>query len=118
MLPNMSGLPREHRHVRNSGAELGRNIQQIGVDLAAVQHTIEKRPLVRCQVEQESESLATERNGLVNPRVDLSLGGESVAGQADGELVAKLARVAFDGVDGLGPPVASPTRPDGQHGWP
>lgn len=116
MLPNMSGLPREHRHVRNSGAELRRNVQQIGVYLATLRHTIEKCPLVRCQIEQESETLATKREGLVNPRVDLSSGGETVAGQADGKLVAKLARVAFDGVDGSGAPIVSPTGTYGEHG--
>ena len=93
ILPNMSGLPREHRHVLNSGTELRRDVQQVGINLATIQHTIEKRPLVRCQIEQEGESFATKRNGLVNPRVDLSPGAETVARQADREFLAKLARV-------------------------
>ena len=89
MLSDMSGLPREHRHVLNSGTDLRRDVQQTGVDLATIAHTIEKRPLVRCQVEQEGESFTTKRNGFVNPRVGLSLGAETIARQADRELLAK-----------------------------
>lgn len=83
----MSGLPSGHQHLRNSGTNLWRNVQQAGVNLATIQIAAGKRLLVRCQIEQESESFATKRNVPVNPRGDLSPGADPR------ELLMKLARV-------------------------
>ena len=55
MLPNMSGFPREHRHGLDSETDIRSDVQQIGVDFAAIEHTVEKRPFVRCQIEQEGD---------------------------------------------------------------
>ena len=76
MPPIMSGFPREHRHVLDSDTDFRCDVQQIGVDFATIEHAIEKGPLVRCQIEQNSKSFATERYGLLDPRVDLSPGGK------------------------------------------
>ena len=76
MLANISGFPGEHWHGRDSDTNLRRDVLQAGVDFAPIEHTIEKRPLVRCQIEQEGEPVATERDGFVNSRVDHSSGGK------------------------------------------
>ena len=56
------------------------------------------------------------RYGLLDPHVGISRGGKTVVRQADCELLAKLARIALDGVGRPGAPVALPAGPDGQHG--
>ena len=76
MLTNMHGFPGEHRHGPAPGTELRRDVEQDGVDFATIENAIEKCSLVRFQIEQEGESIATERNGLLDPRVDLSPGGK------------------------------------------
>lgn len=76
MFTNMSGIPGERWHGPGSGTDLRRDVQLVGVDFATIEHTIEKRPLVRCQIEQEGEPVATERNALLDPCFDLSPGGK------------------------------------------
>ena len=56
-----------------------------------------------------------ERYGLLDPHVGLSPDGTAVR-HVDCELLAKLARIALDGVGRPGAPVALPAGPDGQHG--
>ena len=116
MLPNMPNLPREHRHGLDSDADLRCDVQQGHIDLATIEHTVEKRPLIGGQFEQEGESFATEHNGFLDPRVDLSPGGKTVARQTDCEFPAKFARIALDGVDRPGAPVAPPAGAQGQYG--
>ena len=60
MLPNMSDLPCEHRHVLDSDTDLRCDVQQTGVNFAMIEHAIEKRPSVRYQIEQKGESVAAE----------------------------------------------------------
>ena len=55
MLTNMPGFPGERWHDPASGTDLRRDVQLAGVDLATIEHTIEKHPLVRSQIEQEGE---------------------------------------------------------------
>src|SRR3546814_2988167 len=116
MLPNMPAFPDEHRHGCNARTYLRCDVKQIGVDLAVIQNAIEKLPLLRCQIEQEGELFPAECNGLLDPRVDVSLAGEATARQTDRELLTELARVAFDGVDRHGPPVAPTAGAEGQNG--
>ena len=77
MLPNVSALPSEHRHGANSSTYLRCNVEQIGIDLATIQHTIGKLPLVRYEIEQERELFPPERYGFLDPRVDISLACQS-----------------------------------------
>ena len=44
MLPDMLALPGEHRHGRNPRADIRRGVEQIGIDLAAIQNGVEKLP--------------------------------------------------------------------------
>ena len=76
MFTNMSGFPGKRWHGPGSGTDLRRDVQLAGVDFATIEHAIEKRPLVRYQIEQEGEPVATERNALLDPRFDLSPGGK------------------------------------------
>ncbi len=39
-------FPGRHRHGPDAGLSLGRNIKQFGIDLAAVQNTVKKFPLI------------------------------------------------------------------------
>ena len=112
----MSGLPVEHWHAVDSDMHLRRDFRQIGIDNAVIEHTVEKCPFVRRQIEQDGESFATERDGLLNLRVDFSLCGKSIATQTSRELPAELARITLDGVDRFGAPVTPPTGADGQNG--
>ena len=98
MLPDMLALPGEHRHGRNPRTDLRRGVEQIGIDLAAIQNGVEKLPFVRCHDEQEREPFPTERNGFFYPSVDVAAAGEAVPRHTDGELLAKLARVTLDGI--------------------
>lgn len=116
MFPNVLAFPREHWHGPDSSTYLGRDVDQISIDLAAIQNAIEKLPLVRCQIEQERELFPAERYGFLDPRIDVSLFRESVTRQANRELLTEFARIALDGVDRHGPPIAPPAGPDGQHG--
>ena len=99
MLTHMPGFPCKHRLGLDSGTDLRRDIKQIGVDFAAMEHAIKKRPLVRCQIEQNGESFSAKRNVLLNPRVGFFTGGKPIAGQTDCELLVKFARIALDSVD-------------------
>ena len=68
----MLALPGEHRHGCNPRADLRRDVEQIGIDLAAIQNGVEKLPFVRCHDEQEREPFPTERNGFFYPSVDVA----------------------------------------------
>lgn len=57
MFANVLALPSENRHCANARTYLRCNVEQVGVDLATIQHTIEKILLIRRQVEEESESV-------------------------------------------------------------
>jgi hypothetical protein len=115
MFPDMPALPGEPRHGPNSSTYLRLDIEQIGIDFAAVQTAIEKSPLVHCQIEQESKPVPAEHHGFPYPLVD-ALAGKSVAWQGDGELLPKLARITCDGIDRHDPPIAAPAGADGQNG--
>ena len=52
---------------------------------------VEKAPLVLRQLEEERESFPAQFHGLRDPRVDIARIAEQIAGQADGEIAAKLA---------------------------
>ena len=117
MFPNVSAaLPSEHRHSLNSSTYLRLDIEQIGIDFAAIQNVIENFPLVHCQIEQESKLVPAEHHGFPYPLFDFALAGKSVAWQGDGELLPKLARITFDGIDRHDAPIAAPAGADGQNG--
>ena len=72
MSPDVSGLPGEHRHGFDSAAYFRIDVEQAGIYLAVVENAVEEFPLLLRQVEQEGELFPAERNGLLDPRLDLS----------------------------------------------
>ena len=88
---NVLALPGKHRHGRDARPYLALDTEQIRVHLAAVEHPVEKAPFVLRQLEEERESFPAQLHGLRDPRVDIARVSEQVAGQAEGEIAAKLA---------------------------
>ena len=88
---NVLALPGKHRHGRDARPDLALDAEQIRVHLAKVEDPVEKAPLVLRQLEEERESFPAQRHGLCDPRVDIARIAEQIAGQADGEIAAKLA---------------------------
>ena len=84
---NVLALPCKHRHGRDARSYLALDAEQIRVHLATVEDPVEKAPLVLRQLEEERESFPAQFHGLCDPRVDIA----RIAGQADGEIAAKLA---------------------------
>src|SRR6266851_2373519 len=115
MFTNVSTLPGEHRHSANPNPYFGRDIEQTGIDLAAIQNAVEKLALIRCQDEEESEPFPAECDGFIDPSIDIALAGKAVARQADRELLAKLTRVAFDGIERHRPPIPASGGAEGQN---
>jgi hypothetical protein len=115
MFANVLALPGEHRHSPNPRLYFGRDVQKTGIDLAAIQNTVEKLALVRCQDEEESEPIPAECDGFIDPSINVALAGEAVARQADRELLAKLTRIAFDGIERHGPPIPTSGGAEGQN---
>ncbi len=99
MFPNVPAFPGKHRHGPNSSTYLRRDIEQIGIDLAAIQQSVEEFLLVRCQFEERSKPVSADRNGFLYPCIDIPFAGKAVAREADRELLTELTRVTFDGVD-------------------
>ena len=88
---NVLALPCKHRHGRDARSYLALDAEQIRVHLATVEDPVEKAPLVLRQLEEERESFPAQLHGLCDPRVDIARIAEQIAGQADGEIAAKLA---------------------------
>ena len=84
MSADVSSFPGEHRHGRDSVPYFRIDIEQIGIDLAAVEYAVKELSLFLRQIEQEGEPFPAEGNGLLNPRFDLSHAGEAAARQANG----------------------------------
>lgn len=99
MLPHVLALPSKHRHGPHANADLGCNIQQIGIDLPTVEYAVEELPLGRRQVEKKGKFLSAERDGLLNPSVNRTPVSEIAARQTNHKLLPKLARITFDGID-------------------
>ena len=89
MLMHILTFPGEHRHGRDLGADIKRDVKQISVDFAAVKHAIKKCLLVRGKIEQESKSLPAEHDRLLDPRIDHVFATEIAARQADQDVVAR-----------------------------
>ena len=115
VLTNMVGLPREHRHALYPGTNLRCSVQQLRDDVATIQHPVQELPLVRREIEQESESFTTTCNRLFDPRFDPSRISKMVMRQADSQFLLQLKLVALDRLQGSSAPVASSTGPYGQH---
>ena len=76
---------------KRGNSNLALDAEQIRVHLATVEDPVEKAPLVLRQLEEERESFPAQFHGLCDPRVDIARSAEQIAGQADGEIAAKLA---------------------------
>ena len=108
MGPDILALPREHRHGDYPRLDFSRRGQAAGVDLAAVEDSVEECGFAGRQVKERRQPLAAERDGLRDPGLYTPLPHEPVAREADGELLAQLVRIAPDVVDrGLTPVAAS-----------
>ena len=115
MLANIQCLPRQHWHGFNSSLNFRFDIKQTDVDLAAVNYAVEKRLLADRQVEQETKTVLTEQDGLIDPPIDIFCSGKVVMRQAYRELLTKLLRVAVYGINRHGSPIAPRASAQGQH---
>ena len=88
--PDACEFPGKHRHGRDTRPYLALDAELFRVHLATVENPVEKAPLVLRQLEEERESFPAQLHGLCNPRIDIARVSEQVAGQADGEIAAKL----------------------------
>ena len=105
MSADVSSFPGEHRHGRDSAPYVRIDVEQVGIDLAAIEYAVKELPLFLRQIEQEGKPFPAERNGLLDPRLDFSHAGEAAVRQANAQLLAKLAGVTFYGPGRDGPPV-------------
>ena len=76
---------------KRGNSYLALDAEQIRVHLATVEDPVEKAPLVLRQLEEKREPFPAQLHGLCEPRVDIARIAEQIAGQADGEIAAKLA---------------------------
>ncbi len=99
MLPHVLAFPGKHWHGPHADADLGFNIQQLGIDLPAVEYAVEELPLGRRQVEKKGKFLSAESDGFLNPSVNRTPVSEIATRQTNHKLLPKLARITFDGID-------------------
>ena len=79
VLAHIPALPGKHRLGGDPRANIRRRVEQVSIDLAVIQDAIQEFPLRFRQVEQESKSLPAQRNGFLDPRIDLALAAKVAA---------------------------------------